>query len=111
MVETNHGSLMGRHPINGQSVTLRGELTDAVCFLSEGLHGHDNVCAKACVANGSPIVFLAESGTEYLVLMHRDGVPYPAACLNNLGRPGVTVVGNAFESHGIKAISIQSVKS
>jgi hypothetical protein len=112
LVKMNHVTLMGGQPINGQSVTLKGELTGADCYLSDGLHGHDHaMCAKACVAHGSPIVFLAQSGTVYLVLTPKDGVPYPGVLLNDLGRPGVTVVGNTLESHGIKAISIQSVRS
>jgi hypothetical protein len=112
MVKKNHVMLMGGQPINGQSVTLKGELTDADCYLSSGMHGHEHaMCAKACVAHGSPIIFLAENGSVYLVLTPKDGMPYPETLLNDLGRPGVTVVGNALDSYGIKAISIQSLKS
>ena len=111
MAKQNGVTLMGGQPINGKSVTLTGELTGADCYLSQGLHGASHAfCAKACVSHGSPIVFLAKDGTVYLVLTPKDGLHYPEALLDDLGKPGVTVTANELDSHGIKAISVQSVQ-
>lgn len=110
MAKANHVMLMGGHPIQGKRVTLKGELTGADCYLSDGLHGHDHaLCSKACVAHGGPIVFLAQNGSVYLALPHADGTAFPNSVLNELGVPGVTVTGNAGESNGIRYLSIHSV--
>jgi hypothetical protein len=111
MARKNHVMLMGGHPINGKPVTLKGELTGADCYLSAGFHGHHHaLCSKACVAHGGPIVFLAQNGTVYLALPHADGTSFTNAELNALGVPGVTVMGNAGESHDIRYLSIHSVR-
>lgn len=110
LVREEHVPLMGGHPIRGKHVTLKGELTGADCYLSVGLHGHHHaLCAKACVAHGGPIVFLAQNGIVYLALPHADGTGFSTAALNDLGVPGVTVTGNEGESHGIRYLSIHSV--
>ncbi len=110
MVREEHVPLMGGHPIRGRRVTLKGELTGADCYLSVGLHGHHHaLCAKACVAHGGPIVFLAQNGAVYLALPAADGTGFSTAALNDLGVPGVTVTGNEGESHGIRYLSIHSV--
>lgn len=110
LAKENHVMLMGGHPIRGKRVSLKGELTGGDCYLSDGLHGRDHaMCAKACVAHGGPVVFLAQDGTVYLALPHADGTPFPNSVLNELGVPGVTVMGNAGESHGIRYLSVHSV--
>lgn len=111
MAMKNGVMLMGGQAMGGQPVTLRGELTGADCYLSSGEHGHGHAfCAKACVAHEGPIVFIAADGTVYLVLPPKDGMPYPTQVLNDLGRPSVTVKADRIDSHGIKALSVQSVK-
>lgn len=110
MAKANGVMLMGGMPINGQAVTLKGELTGADCYLSGGLHGHEHaLCSKACVAHGSPILFVAHGGGVYVVLTPKDGRPFPEDVLNALGKPSVTVQGNTLDSQGVKAISIHSV--
>lgn len=110
MAKANGAMLMGGMPINGQAVTLEGELTGADCYLSAGEHGHEHaLCAKACVAHGGPVVFIAQDGSVYLVLPPRDGVPMAEGVLDDLGKPGVTVKGQVVESHGLKALSVHSV--
>lgn len=111
MVKKDHVILMGGHPINGKLVTMKGELTGADCFLSVGVHGREHaLCSKACVAHGSPILFLARDGATYLVLTPRDGVPLPGKVLNALGTPNVTITAHMVDSHGMKALSVQSIR-
>lgn len=112
MAKTHHVILMAGQPVEGRSVTLKGELTGANCYLSGGLRGHEHaMCAKACVSAGSPVVFIAEDGTVYGVLTGVNGMPLPKEAYDDLGRPGVTVRGKAVKSHGLNMIAIESVAS
>jgi len=107
----NHVLLMGGWSMGGKSVTMKGELTGGDCYLSAGEHGmHHSLCSKACVSHGGPIVFLGSNGTTYLVLPPKDGAHYPMQVLNDLGKPGVTVHAHEIDSHGIKALSVDSVQ-
>lgn len=90
----------------------RGELTGADRHLSTGDHGHDHsFCATACISHGGPIVLVASNGTTYLILPPKDGAHYPMQVLNDLGRSGITVHAHEIDSHGIKALSVDSVQS
>ena len=107
----NHVLLMGGDSMGGTPVTMKGELTGADCYLSAGKHGHHHrLCSMACVSHGGPIVFLANNGTTYLVLPPKDGAQFPMQVLNDLGRPGVTIHAHEIDSHGIKALSVDSVQ-
>jgi len=111
MAKKNGVMLMGGMSMGGRPVTMKGELTGADCYLSSGDHGHEHaLCAKACVSHGGPIVFLGSNGTTYLVLPPKDGAHYPMQVLNDLGKPGVTVHAHEIDSHGIKALSVDSVQ-
>ena len=64
----------------------------------------------ACVSHGEPVVFLGSHGTPRLVMPPKDGAHYPMQVLNDLGKPGVTVHAHEIDSHGIKALSVDSVQ-
>jgi hypothetical protein len=104
--------LMAGMPVHGTAVTMKGELTGANCYLSGGLHGHSHaMCAKACVAAGSPVIFIGDNGTVYTVLTAKNGVPLPNGTLDFLGRPGVTVKGSLVTTHGVKSLALEEVRS
>lgn len=110
MAKKNHVMLMGGMSMGGSPVTMTGELTGGDCYLSAGEHGHAHaLCAKACVSHGGPVVFIAKDGTVYLVLPPKDGAHFPEKVLDDLGKPGVTVHAHEIDSHGIKALSVDSV--
>lgn len=111
MARQNHVLLMAGQPVEGRHVTLVGELTDANCYLSTGVHEHHHaLCAKACVAAGSPVLFIS-GGKVYSVLTAADGMPLPEAAYDALGKPGVTVHATELNRHGVRAIAVQSVGS
>lgn len=111
MAKKNNVLLMAGWSMGGTPVTMKGELTGGDCYLSAGKHGHDHaLCAKACVSHGGPIVFLSSNGTTYLVLPPKDGAHFPEQVLNDLGKPDVTVHAHEIDSHGIKALSVDSVQ-
>ena len=110
MAKKNGVLLMKGQEVMGKEVTLKGELTGANCYLSQDFHLHKHsLCAKACVAHGAPIVFLAGDGTVYFVLTPKDGVELPEKAYDDLGRPGVTVHGKEVSNHGVKALAVESV--
>jgi len=112
MAKAHNVILMAGHPVAGRSITLKGELTGANCYLTGGMRGHDHaMCAKACVSAGSPIVFIAQDGTVYAVLTGVNGMPLPKDAYDDLGRPGVTVQGKVVKSHGLNMIAIETVSS
>lgn len=109
MAKMNHVLLMAGMPVEGEKVNWTGELTGANCYLSQGLHGHNHaMCAKACVAAGSPIVFI-HGNHVYTVLTATDGMPLPEAAYDDLGVSGVTVQGTIVRRHGSDAIAVMSV--
>jgi hypothetical protein len=112
MAKKDDVPLMGGVAIEGKEVTLKGELTGANCYLSRGIHGPNHaLCAKACVAAGAPVIFLAQDGKVYTVLPAKDGTSLPEAALDDLGKPGVTVEGKLITGHGQEAIALESVRS
>jgi hypothetical protein len=111
MAKRNGVMLIGGMSMGGKLVTMKGELTGADCYLTTGDHGHEHaLCAKACVSRGGPIAFIGSIGTTYLVLPPKDGAHYPAQVLNDLGKPGVAVRAHEIDSHGMKALSADSVQ-
>lgn len=111
MAKKDNVPLMGGVAVEGKEVTLKGELTGANCYLSRGIHGHDHaLCAKACVAAGSPVIFIEDSGKVYTVLPPKDGTPLPEAALDDLGRPGITIEARLVAGHGEDALALESVR-
>jgi hypothetical protein len=99
--------------VEGKAVTLRGELTDANCFLATQTHAYDHAfCAKLCAAAGTPLVFLPDQGgTPYIVLTSRNGVALPEKLLDQIGVPGIAVQGKILDSGGVKALAMVDLAS
>jgi hypothetical protein len=99
-----HVAPMGGLAVEGKPVTLKGELTGANCHFSMGLRGHRHAsCSKACVSQGSPVVFIQERSCKvYFLLTAKDGRPMPGPALDPLGRPGVTMTGKLVGRTGLQ---------
>ena len=95
----------------GDTVRVRGEITDANCYLGNHVHAYDHAfCAKLCAASGSPLVFIADKdGKVYLVLSEKNGVKLPENVLDRIGVPGIVVEGKPFEASGIHALAVQGL--
>jgi hypothetical protein len=113
MAKQGNIDLLAGTLVQGKDVSLRGELTDANCYLSAGDHAYDHAfCAKFCVAAGSPIVFIADDGGKvYVVLTAKKGAQLPDGALNQLGIPGIVVKGKTLSAHGVDAIALESAGS
>jgi hypothetical protein len=95
----------------GEPVSLRGEVTDANCYLGNHIHAYDHAfCAKLCAAAGGPLLFIPDQGAEiYLVLSERNGIRLPKSVLDRIGVPGVVVKGKALNAGGVRALAIEGL--
>ncbi|MGD1021346.1 MAG: hypothetical protein ABR880_01100 [Candidatus Sulfotelmatobacter sp.] len=95
----------------GETVSLRGEITDANCFLGSHIHAYDHAfCAKVCAAAGGPIVFIPDQGGGiYLVISERNGIRLPENILDRIGVPGIIVRGKVVNADGMRALAIEGL--
>jgi hypothetical protein len=97
--------------MHGQAVNLRGEVTDANCYLGAQRHAYDHAfCAKMCAAAGGPLMFVPDSGEQpYLVLSERNGVKLPDDVLDRIGIPGIVLKGKVFDADGIYVLAVDGL--
>jgi hypothetical protein len=95
----------------GDTVRVRGEITDANCYLGSHVHAYDHAfCAKLCAAAGSPLVFIADQdGKVYLALSETNGIRLPENVLDRIGVPGIEVEGKLLEASEMRALAIQGL--
>jgi len=103
---------LGGQVVAGQAVRLRGEFTDANCYLGYHTHAYDHAfCAKLCVAAGSSLIFISDQQAEvYIVLPGKNGIRFPKDVLDRIGVPGVAVAGRLVESDGVQALAVDSIE-
>ena len=109
MAKQGNVELLAGETMPGRAVSLRGEVTDANCYLGSHTHAYDHAfCAKLCAAAGSPLLFISDQGGQvYLVLTERNGVRLPEEVLDRIGVPGVVVRGKVFEAEGLRALAVE----
>jgi hypothetical protein len=103
--------LLAGETVPGKAASLRGEITDANCYLGSHAHGYDHAfCAKLCAAAGSPLVFVSDQGGEiYLVLSERNGIRLPENVLDRIGVPGTVVKGKVLDAGGVRALAVEGL--
>ena len=111
MAKQGNIELHAGQPVRGEALTLRGELTDANCYLGNHTHGYDHAfCAKFCAAAGSPLVFVPDQGAQiYVVLTQLNGIRLPENTLDRIGVPGVVVKGRALDGEGLHALAVEGL--
>jgi hypothetical protein len=90
---------------NDQSVTVKGEVIDMVCYTDSGASGKDHAdCAKTCITAGLPVGLKGEDGKVYLLIgdhkpMNKELAEYAAQTITVKGkgvsRDGVNMIENA----------------
>ena len=95
----------------GETVKLRGEVTDANCYFGARRHAYDHAfCAKLCAAAGGPLVFIPDQGEElFLVLNEQNGVRLPESVLDRIGVPGIVLKGKVLEAGGMRAVAVDGL--
>ena len=98
--------------VPGKAVTLRGEITDANCYLGNHTHAYDHAfCAKLCAAADAALVFIPDQGQEiYLVLSEWNGIRLPENVLDRIGVPGIVVKGRALNAGGVRALAVEGLE-
>ena len=110
MANEGNIELLAGQAVQGKDVSLRGEITDANCFLGKHEHAYDHAfCAKLCAAAGSPLVFVPDQGGQiYVVLTQPNAARIPNTILDQVGIPGIVVEGKVVESNGVAGLAIES---
>jgi hypothetical protein len=112
MANDGNLELLAGQPVRGEPTTLRGELTDANCFLGTHTHAYDHAfCAKFCAAAGSPLLFISDQGgLVYVVLTASNGALLSESVLNLIGVPGIVVKGRTLNANGVRALAVEGVQ-
>ena len=89
-------------PLEGESVTVVGEIVDYSCYFQIGKHGEiHRGCSQKCFESGMPIGLLARDGTLYL-LMEEE---------HNPRRDGMTNFREAAIEHAAHIIEVTGTLS
>jgi hypothetical protein len=93
------GASVDGKPLDGNIITVVGEIIDYSCYLQLGKHGEKHRdCAQKCFKNGQPIGLLTKEGPIYLLMEEehnprRDG-------LTNLREKAIDWAGDVVEVTG-----------
>ena len=111
MAKQGNVDLLAGQTMPGQSASLRGEVTDANCYLGSHTHAYDHAfCAKLCAAAGSPLLFVSDKGGQvYLVLSVQNGVRLPDNVLDRIGVPGIVVRGKVLGTDRLPVLAIEAL--
>lgn len=111
MASAGNIELLAGQPVQGKEVRLRGEITDANCFLGRHEHAYDHAfCAKLCAAAGSPLLFVPDEGGQiYVVLTQPNAERIPNAILDQVGIPGIVVNGKVLENNGMAGLAVEGI--
>ena len=92
------------------SVTLKGEIVDAGCYIPKGAMGEKHKsCATKCIAAGQPMALLTADGALYLLTQsHRNADPFNKC--KDWAAAMVEVTGPTFERNGMKSIEVMEAK-
>lgn len=100
-------------PLQGEILTLTGEIIDVSCYLQLGKHGKDHKdCAVKCAKNGNPIGLLTEDGLLW-ILMAEEHHPRRDGKTGNLREAliermadVIKVTGTASRINGTRALFV-----
>jgi hypothetical protein len=111
MAKQGNVDLFVGQTMQGQAVKIRGEVTDANCYLGTHRHAYDHAfCAKMCAAAGGPLVFVPDHGGQpYVVLGERNGIRLPEEVLDRIGVPGIVVKDKVLDADGLRALAIEGL--
>jgi hypothetical protein len=111
MAKQGNVELLTGQTIPGQVVNVRGEVTDATCYLGASRHAYDHAfCAKMCASAGGPLVFVPDQGEQpYLILSDRNGIKLSDNVLDRIGVPGIVLKGKVFDADGVHALAVDGL--
>lgn len=112
MAKEGNVDLLVGQAVPGEAVSLRGEVTDANCYLGSHTHAYDHAfCAKLCAVTGGPLVFIPDqAGKILLVLNEQNGIRLPESILDRIGVPGIVLKGRVLEADGMRALAVEGLE-
>ncbi len=102
----------------GDRVTLKGELMDTWCYVSQVMGSQKvvvgtshHVCAVWCAAGGIPVGLLDhDTGEVYMILsVEGDGVGVANEKLLSIQTHEISVTGTVYELDGLKYLTIEQI--
>jgi hypothetical protein len=111
MANAGNIELLAGQSLPSKEINLRGELTDANCFLATHTHAYDHAfCAKLCAAAGSPLLFLPDAGGRpYIVLTEKNAARLPDSVLDQIGVPSILIRARLLDSRDFPAIAVEGL--
>ena len=92
------------------TMTLRGEIVDAGCYIPKGAMGEKHKsCAAKCIASGQPMALLTGDGALYLLTQNHKSADAFNKC-KEWAAAMVEVTGPTFERNGMKSIEVVEAK-
>lgn len=91
--------------------TVKGEVIDLSCYMDHGAKGEGHKgCAESCIKRGLPAGLLTADGQLYLLTEnHSKEKAYTK--LSKYAAEQVSVTGTVADKNGMKAISVDDIKS
>jgi hypothetical protein len=99
--------MAGTTAMQGEKVTLVGEVLDMDCYMNEGLHGQGHkACAIVCLNNGSPVGLLTDDGKAYFLTADKDKTKYYDR-LRHMAGDHVKVWGSVLRRGGMTCLNVE----
>ena len=111
-------SLQSAHAIEGEQVTLTGEVIDTWCYVSQIMGPSElvtgtahHVCAVWCAAGGIPVGLLSNDDNKVYMILSFEGDDTSVAndALLQVQSHELTVSGTAFELDGLNYLTVDEV--
>lgn len=91
--------------------TIKGEVVDLSCYMDHGAKGEGHKgCAESCIKKGLPAGLLTADGQLYL-LTENHSKEKAYGKLSKYAADQVAVTGTVADKNGMKAISVDDIKS
>lgn len=103
----NMPGMAGTTAMQGEKVTLVGEVVDMDCYMNEGAHGQGHkACAILCLKGGSPVGLLTDDGKAYFLTADKDETKYYDR-LRHMAADRVKVTGTILRRGGELCLNVE----
>ena len=98
---------MSTPAMQGEKVTLVGEVVDMDCYMNEGVHGQGHkACAVLCLNGGAPVGLLTDDGKAYFLTADKDKTKYYDR-LRHMAADRVKVTGTILRRGGEVCLNVE----
>ena len=95
--------------VRAEEKTIKGEVLDLACYLSQGAKGADHAsCARSCAKGGQPIGLLSDDGKVYTLIANHDTMK-PFEDAKGLAGAHVEVKGKVYKQGALEGIEVLAI--